>query len=322
MSRNLTSSKRGFGWDADNQRLTLYVNGRAVDYFDEPKFNVYYVNNITGDSGNDGLSWDLAFDQLSTAVTAQAAAQAARTSGNNYVRDKIFIQGTSTTYTYISTLPSYCDVVGLGATPFGDGTGIVVIGDASGAADGIAGSARGLYMTNIQCVGASTYYAADFAVLYRSTLENCAFGGNASSAACARALSITSGSGVVIRNCRTVGHAAPPVIGFCFAEAGGNFNECEVIDNFAYGSTTGMSNKGYLSNGTVFKNNVAYGGTTGMIDTGAGGADASMAFWYNNFGSGATTGVTCSASATLAERHFMNNYSVGNATSAVYYALG
>jgi hypothetical protein len=177
-------------------------------------------------------------------------------------------------------------------------------------------------MTNIQCVGAGSYYAADFAVCYRSVIENCTFGGNASAAACAVALNIVSGSGVTVRNCATIGHAAVPVIGFQFASAAGNFNQCLIEDNMIYGSTTGMSNGGYLSNATLFRDNVAYGGTTGMIDVGAGGADASMAFWYRNFGSGATTGITCSASATLAERHFMTNYSVSNASSAIYYALG
>jgi hypothetical protein len=287
----------------------------------------YYVNNITGSASNDGLTWATALDQVSTAITKQAAYSLARTgvaptAAGFYGRDRILIMGTGTTYTVVATAPQMCDLIGVGATPAGNGTGIAVIGDATGAAHGFSGTSRGLYMANIQCVGAGSYYAANFVALYRSTLENCAFGGNNLSAACARALSITAGSGTLIKNCRTIMHAAAPVIGMCFAEAGGNFNECQVEDCFAYGSTTGMSNKGYLSDGAVFKNNIAYGGTTGIIDAGAGGADASVAFWYNNFGSGATTGVTCSASATVAERHFMNNYSVSNVTSAIYYALG
>ena len=327
MAKNVKQLKRGFHYDPVNQDLGVYVNGVQVASYTDVPGRTYYVNNITGASTNDGLSWGSAFDQVSTAITAQAAYSLAKTgvaatAAGIYGRDKIVIMGTGTTYTAVSTCPQMCDIIGLGAEPRGNGTGIVVIGDATGAADGMAGTTRGTNWYNLQFIGAGTYYAVDLAAAYRTTFENCTFGGNDASAACARGFSVTSGSGLVMRDCSNIAHAAFPVIGFCFAETGGNFNQCLIENCMAYGSTTGMSNKGYLSNLTVFRNNIAYGGTTGMIDTGAGGADASMAFWYNNFGSGATTGITCSASATYAERHFMNNYSVSNATSAVYYALG
>ncbi len=114
----------------------------------------YYVNNITGSASNDGLSWGNAFAQVSTAITAQAAYSLAKTgvvatAAGIYGRDRIIIMGTGTTYTAISALPQMCDVIGFGADPRGNGTGIVVIGDATGAADGIAGSCRGLNMYKI-----------------------------------------------------------------------------------------------------------------------------------------------------------------------------
>ncbi len=77
---------------------------------------VYYVNNITGSSGNSGLTWGDAMDQVSTAITAsetQRALQSGTT--NDYVRNIIYVQGTGTAYTKLTALPLHCDIVGLGA---------------------------------------------------------------------------------------------------------------------------------------------------------------------------------------------------------------
>jgi len=320
MARNKPASRRGFGWDAANNRLNIYVNGTVADYIDEPSGRTYYVNNITGGSTNDGLSWGQAMDQVSTAITASEAYRVLQgTSTNDYVRNRIVVQGTGTTYTYLAALPSYADVIGLGAPPFGDGTGIVVIGDAAGSYDGAAGSTRGSCWSNIQFVGASTKYAVDLAVAYRSSFEHCGFGGNAASAACAIAFNVVSASGLELRDCKTLAHAAFPVIGFAMATAGGNFNECLVERCYANASTTGYTNAGYLSNGTVVRDCIFYGGTTGLTDTSAQTGDGALAFYWHNFASGATTGMTMTNSP---ERHCMDNYSVSNATSAVYYALG
>ncbi len=283
--------------------------------------HVYYVNNITGSSTADGLSWNSAMSQVSTAVTASEASRLIHvgTTTNDYVRNRIVVQGTGTTYNAVSALPSYCDVIGLGSNAFGNGAGTVVIGDATGAADGIAGSTRGSNWYNLQFVGAGSYYAADLAIAYRSIFEECAFGGNAASAACAIALNVVSGSGLQILRCRTIAHAAFPVLGFVFASAGGNFNECLVEGNMCNASTTAMSNAGYLSNGTLFKDNVCGGGVSGILDTSAQTGDGALAFYWHNFGSGSTTGMAMTNSP---ERHCMGNYTIGNATSALYYALG
>jgi len=320
MARNKPASRRGFGWDADHRRLNIYVNGTIADYIDEPSGRTYYVNNITGDSTNDGLSWGQAMDEVSTAVTASEAYRVLQgTSTNDYVRNRIIVQGTGTIYTYLTDLPSYADVIGLGAPPFGDGTGIVVIGDTAGSYDGAAGSTRGSCWSNIQFVGAGTKYAIDLAVAYRSSFDTCAFGGNAASAACAIAFNVVSASGLILRDCKTIAHAAFPVIGFAMATAGGNFNECLVERCYANASTTGYTNVGYLSNGTVVRDCIFYGGTTGLSDTATQTGDGALAFYWHNFASGATTGMTMTNSP---ERHCMDNYSVSNATSAVYYALG
>lgn len=297
-----------------------FVSGSWNGAFDRGG-KTYYVNNITGTTTASGLSWNSAVSLPSRAITLSEASRLVHpgTTTNDYIRNKIVIQGTGTTYTALAALPSYCDVIGLGAPPFGDGAGIVVIGDATGAADGAAGSTRGSSWYNIQFVGAGAYYGIDLAIAYRSMFELCGFGGNAAAAACARAFSVTSASGLIMRDCKTLAHAAFPVIGYSFAAAGGNFNECLIERCYANASATGMSNVGYLSNGTVVRDCICFGTTTGISDTSTQTGDGALAFYYNNFASGATTGMTMTNSP---ERHCMNNYSVSNATSALYYALG
>ncbi len=291
----------------------------AWDGFDRGG-HTYYVNNITGSTTADGLSWDSAVSLPSRAITLSEASRLihAGTTTNDYVRNRIVIQGTGTTYTALSALPSYCDVIGLGAPPFGDGAGIVVIGDATGAADGAAGSTRGSTWTNIQFVGAGSFYAIDLAIAYRSSFDTCAFGGSAGSAACAIAFNVVSASGLIMRDCKTIAHAAFPVIGYAMATAGGNFNECLIERCYANASTTGYTNAGYLSNGTVVRDCIFYGGTTGLSDTSAQTGDGALAFYWQNFASGATTGMTMTNSA---ERHCMQNMSVSNAASAYYFAI-
>jgi len=315
-------SRKGFKWDANKQRLELYAGGvDPVTYFDQGTIKTYYVNNVSGASTNDGLSWGTAMDQVSTAITAVTAAHTAEAviaSTNQYLRHRIIIQGTGTTYSAISALPSYCDVIGLGAPPFGDGAGIVVLGDATGAADGAAGSTRGSTWYNMQFVGAGAYYGVDLAVAYRTSFELCGFGGNAAAAACARAFSVTSASGLIMRDCKTLAHAAFPVIGYSMAAAGGNWNECLMERCYANASTTGYTNVGYLQNGSVVRDCIFYGGTTGLSDTSTQTGVGALAFYKDNMGTGGTTGITATNGA---QARCLNNISRGSTTVAIYYAI-
>ncbi len=286
----------------------------------------YYVNNITGLASNDGLSWDTAMSEVTTAITASKAYRelgggypdTLSVSTNDYVRNTIVIQGTGTMYGYIATMPSYADIIGLGAEPFGDGTGIVVIGDTAGSYDGMAGSTRGANFYNIQFVGASTKYAVDLVFAYRSLFDTCAFGSSTGAAACAIAFNCASSSGLVMRDCKTLAHQAFPVIGYQFSNTGGNFNENLIERCYGNASTTGYTNKGVLGQGTIVRECVFYGGTTGLTDTGNASQFTHSAFYFHNFASGATTGMTMSDNA---ETHCMFNYSISNATSAVYFAI-
>jgi hypothetical protein len=142
----------------------------------------YFVNNISGSSGASGLSWDDPFDEVSTAVTAsEAQRQLPTLTTNEYVRNQIFVQGTGTAYTAITAFPNYCDIIGVGAVPYGDGAGIPVISGkgaattGTGAKDAAAGSARGLRLFGLQFESSADFYCLDFVNLFRSEIAFCAF---------------------------------------------------------------------------------------------------------------------------------------------------
>lgn len=143
----------------------------------------YFVNNITGSSGGDGLSWDRAMDEVSTAITAsEAYRQLPASTTNEYIRNTIYVQGTGTAYTQLTALPSYCDVIGIGADPRGNGAGIARIGpdaDGAGAVDGVnADAVRGTNFYNLQFQAGSSKAAFDCDKIFRCRFENCAFMGN------------------------------------------------------------------------------------------------------------------------------------------------
>jgi hypothetical protein len=269
---------------------------------------VFYVNNITGSASYSGLSWDEPFAEVSTAITASAAALAAiPTSTNRYVRNTIYVQGTGTAYAAITAWPSYCDLIGVGADPRGNGTGIAAITGSSSAA--AAGSARGLRLYNMQFIGSGSFYAATFAVLFRSVIENCTFVNGATGG-----LDITTGGGFVIRDCQIgCGDTTTSVTGFRVGSAAGNFNNCLVEDNMILGSTTGFENGAYLCNGTIVRNNTIYGGTKGVDDNSTQtGLNASV-FYVNNFISG-TDAMEISQNAAA---RVIGNYVVNGTTGAV-----
>ena len=250
---------------------------------------VYFVNNITGASTNDGLAWDRAMDQLDTAVTAQAAWLALQATSNTYIRATIVLQGTATAYEAVSALPNYCDVIGLGAEPRGNGAGIARI-DGAGAADAAASAGvRGMNVYNMQFTGSGNYYAMDLAIVFRSRFEecafvNCAYGG----------MRVVTGGGIVIKDCQFGGDTTTPATGL-YIGAGthaGNFNNCLVENNMIYGSTQAVLIDTYLNNQTRFHQNTCYGGTYGIRDTSTETTIAGNAFYTNNFAAGETTGIS------------------------------
>ncbi len=132
------STRKGFKWDAQKQRLELYVNGTAVDYFEEPLGRTYYVNNITGSSSADGLSWGSAMDQIDTALLASETYRVTAATSNKALRNRIIIQGTETAYSKVDQDANCCDIFGIGhRAHLGGAAGDVMVSGA-GATAGMA----------------------------------------------------------------------------------------------------------------------------------------------------------------------------------------
>ena len=165
----------------------------------------YFVNNIDGSDSNDGESWDGAFKTISQAVTA-ANADRVLPSGttNDYLRNQIFIAGTGTAYDAVTALPSYCDIIGVGADCFGNGAGIARIGADSGTSDGVdlTATVRGVNFYNIQFQAGNSGYAFRGTNLFRSGFYHCCFATNGSpGGAPAAGVDLDIAGGVVWKDC-------------------------------------------------------------------------------------------------------------------------
>ena len=140
---------------------------------------IYYVNNITGSTTADGLSWNSAVSEVSTAITLSEASRLVHpgTTTNDYIRNTIVVQGTGTAYTKLTAMGLYCDIIGLGADPRGNGTGIARIGSDTVAESGVVLTAtvRGLNVYNIQFQAGINCYCWQHASIFRSRFENCTF---------------------------------------------------------------------------------------------------------------------------------------------------
>ncbi len=229
------------------------VNGYPGDY----PSKIYYVDNVAGKTGADGFSWANAMTQVSTAITAWEAWRAVQT--NVYVRGKIYVAGTADAYTKLTALPNYCDIIGVGADPNGNGAGIARIG--ANGADGIAGTARGLRMYGLQFISGGAFWCADFVQLLRSTIENCSF--MTDTAASDGGVRFTGASGgVTMKNCHWCG-SGNVIAKVGFEVSGTNFNDCLIEDCDIHGTTAGVQidntcstgSNGTAADNTVFRRN-------------------------------------------------------------------
>ena len=293
---------------------------------------VYYVNNITGSSTGDGLSWATAFDQLQLAITTSETYRLTQTAGNTMVRNIIYVQGTSTIYNKLTSLPNWTDVVGIGANPRGNDSGIVTVGPITGSYNGAVGSGgatdmRGTNWYNIQFIaGSVSYYAFKALQAFRSGWYNCTFGTHSTCAAGPLAgLYIVAGSGVTIENCSTVANSAPPVNGLKIGADGGtssgNFSQCQVINNNFHGSTNGILNNAYLCDETLIKDNFIYGDTYGISDTSTETTLAGNAFYIANYVSskGTAINIASTGNATLqAIGNYVSDNGEGHIISTIY----
>ena len=163
----------------------FHLDGKPVDGGGYPldyPGKVYHVNNISGLSGNDGLTWEKAMDAPATAIAAAEVYRATFATNNQNIRNRIYIQGTATAYDTITELPQYCDIIGLGADPSGNGAGIARIGPDTGAYDGVllSASARGVNFYNLQFQAGVGKYPFKGTNMFRSKFHNCVFTSNGS----------------------------------------------------------------------------------------------------------------------------------------------
>jgi len=271
MGKNLPGLKRGFHYDQAARDLGIYVDGVQVQSYTATVGRTYYVNNILGSSSNDGLSWGKAMDQVSTAVTASETYRqlggvdgGASGTTNDYVMNTIIFQGTATAYTAVSTLPNYTRIIGLGAEPRGNGTGIAQI-DGGGAADAMEGSARGMELYNIQCdqSAAASFCGLDCAVLFRAKIEDCEFRNQGTSG-----IRIAVGGGVTMRNVACTNGTFAQITGLTLG-AGSTNNGHKITDCEFFGDTQGVSFSSVAGKQTVFKDCLARGASYGFLDTSA-----------------------------------------------------
>jgi len=219
---------------------------------------VYYVNNITGNSSYDGLTWDKPKAQISQAITAWEAKRANYASNNQNVRGIIFVQGTATAYNAITSLPSYCDIVGIGADPFGNGAGIARIGADSGTSDGVdaTAAARGVNFVNLQFQAGNGGYAFRGTNLFRSGFYHCVFATNGSpGGAPAAGVDLDIASGVIWEDCLWQNQSSTAnqfTLGMTIT--GTHFHGCKVKDCFI-GGDKGVYIEASVVNGwgSVFK---------------------------------------------------------------------
>jgi len=245
---NIPARKRGFGYDPVTRSLGVYTDGQLTASFPPTPGRTYFVNNITGSSTNDGLSWGTAMDEVSTAITASetyrelgGVESGAAVTTNDYVRNTIIIQGTGTAYTKLTSMASYTDIVGLGADPRGNGAGIARIGSDTVAESGVvlSSTVRGLNLYNLQFQAGLANYCWQHASIFRSRFENCTFmtNGSATGNPTGAFRSTTAMGGVVIDDCLIGGSNCSidtePDTGLIIA--GTHFHTCIVRDCQIYG---------------------------------------------------------------------------------------
>lgn len=317
MGRNIGASRRGFGWDAQNRRLNVYVNGIVAEYLDEPCGHTYYVNNITGDDTNDGLSWGKAVAQVEQAcVLSEASRVAGGTSTNYYVKNRIVVQGTGTNYTAVTTEPNYCDIIGLGSDIRSGGAGQVQINHTDGPALYNAGGMRGVNCFNIQLLGGGSGSAPfkSATSMMRCVFYNCGFYSASSSDAC---IYFSGGQygGITFERCQINTNDAGTLATYGLyvaPTAGGNQSDWLIIDSFfMVGSTAAYYTSGYNQTGTVVKDCVFQGGTYGVYDVSSETDTKGNSMYINNFCFGTTAGISVAQNTT---KRVLNCFSDANGT--------
>jgi len=300
--------RNGWKWDGTKQRLELQIAGTTVEYFDSAPGRTYYVNNITGDDGNDGLSWGTPFAQINAAIIASEADRKAKWySGDDLlaaryqtIRNRIIVAGTGTYYTkidYATNLcdPHHCDIIGIGDNTEANGDGQVQVGSSTTntvalhTATNTGTGEPGMFGTrwyNIKFLGGgASNYAVELGKTRGAGFYDCNFTVNSSSLGCFLADEMFAGS--TINHCTFSNNAGGTVPVMCLYISGSGVHTDNRIEDciFYSASTAHVTFEGGLSWGTIFKDNCFIGvAANSIVDTSTYGA-----FYAHNFFTAATT---------------------------------
>jgi len=259
---NIPARKRGFGYDPVTRSLGVYVDGALAASFPPTPGRTYFVNNITGSSTNDGLSWGTAMDEVSTAITASetyrelgGVESGSAVTTNDYVRNTIMVQGTAIAYTTITDLGEYYNLIGLGVPSDGIGgtiwnttelIGMARLGSDDTAAGGMyssSGEYSGVYVSNIHFQTGGTYPAFAVDELFQCKFEDCGFfyaKDQATAAPDAWFEVYSAITGLIMNRCAGASNAAPtdrPVYGFHVKTGADRFSHSRMRDCQWTGST-------------------------------------------------------------------------------------
>ena len=283
----------------------------------------YYVNNITGSTTADGLSWNSALSTVNAAITASEARRDLQATTNEYIRNTIIIQGTGTDHSAVATADcNYNDFVGLGANVRGDGVGICVISGSAGttgAADAwsFTATTRGNSWYNIQFDGNGTSYCAfDATSILRSTWEECGFMGDAHVNAALIAGLRTTGAldGCTILDCIFGSNWAAPTSGISVGDSLGSTR----IENCIISAATNgiiISTDG-LTGQSVIKGCMIDAGTYGIRSL-----SAQTRLWIVGNYISSTDAISIIAGSTLTGEHMCLGNVVSNAGTIAWEAV-
>ena len=289
---------------------------------------IYFVNNVTGASTNDGSDWDHAFAQIDQALLASETRRVS-TANLRPIRNRIFVQGTGTAYAAVDQDFNNADLIGIGnIAHLGGAAGDVMVSGA-GAADGFAqsiltagwdttlghGGGIGINVFNVHFEATGAYWAADLVDWLDSKFEDCSFCcSGANSDGGIRATEHFAGSKIL--RCLVMGDAGAPAIGMSFS--GGVFNNTEIANCVVYARTTGYTNSCYLQDCSWIHDNMFYGGTTGLSDTSAETTLFGLASYTDNKAFGATA-FTCT---NQSKYRCLNNTGSNGSNVVYFYAYG
>lgn len=304
------------------------VKGALGPLFD-PNNRTYYVNNVTGSSTADGLSWNSAVDQISAAITLSEAYRAIPASTNEFIRNTIVVQGTGDYlgteggYDALTDLGEHYNLIGLG-TPSGKGYGEGLVrigkdtGETTGGMENDTGTYAGVYVANVQFQSGSSPPCFSAGTLQKCMFEDCSF--YVAPAISALPLAyfrvLNGATACTIRRCITGGTAAwidRPTNGIDLSVGDPTYFAFSMIEDCVIGGSRGIVVGGACTGcrGTVVRNNMIGSIGQGVMDIG---------IWDASTGTDITGGLityinnmiqaTHPAQITNQWSRFINNYAV------------